>query len=539
MAREHDTGRTSGRGSCADLAPSERTLRHLIVYQAERLGSRPCVSVDDLTLSYEGLRDAAARFAGRLRASGVDRGDRVVVISENRWEILQCLVGCAWLGAIVVPINTASRGAQLEHILGNAAPRVVAAEASLLPHVTACPRPAEVEELWLIGSGAAVEWDGLDSTPFPDEADAVEPAEVGPGDALAILYTSGTTGPSKGVVCPHGQFFWWGTTVGAMLGLGPDDSLYTCLPLFHTNALNAFVQALVHDARLTVGPRFSASRFWDRVAHADATVTYLLGSMVSILAARDATPSDSAHRVRVALAPATAAELWELFRSRFGVQIVEGHGMTETNAAIGPRDGEQRPGYMGRVMPGYEARVVDELDTPVPDGSPGELVVRADQPYAFATGYWRMPQATVEAWRNLWFHTGDRVVCEDGWFRFLDRMKDAIRRRGENISAWEVEQVLHLHDRVQAAAVIPVPSPLGEDDVMACVVPRPGEAIDPVELIRFCEPRLPYFAVPRYVEVVEELPLTENGKVRKFVLRERGVTPATWDREAAGISIGR
>jgi crotonobetaine/carnitine-CoA ligase len=243
--------------------------------------------------------------------------------------------------------------------------------------------------------------------------------------------------------------------------------------------------------------------------------------------------------VRVALAPATPAELWHVFRTRFGVEIVDGHGMTETNAVIGPRDGEQRPGWMGRVMPGFEAQVVDTEDATVADGVAGELAMRAAEPYAFASGYWRMPEATVAAWRNLWFHSGDRVVAEDGWLRFLDRMKDAIRRRGENVSAWEVEQVLLQHRHVESVAVIPVPAELGEDDVMACVVPSAGVTIDLVELVQFCEPRLPYFAIPRYVEIFDELPLTENGKIQKFVLRERGVTDSTWDREAAGITVKR
>jgi crotonobetaine/carnitine-CoA ligase len=288
-----------------------------------------------------------------------------------------------------------------------------------------------------------------------------------------------------------------------------------------------------------IGPRFSASRFWQRAAAADATVTYLLGTMVSILASRAPTADDRSHRVRIALTPATPPEVWDTFRARFGVELVEGHGMTETNAVIGPRDGEQRPGWMGRVMPGFEAIVVDENDVPVPNGTAGELVMRARGPFAFASGSWRMPEATVAAWRNLWFHTGDRVVAEDGWLRFLDRMKDAIRRRGENISAWEVEQVLLQHERVESAAVIPVPFEFGEDEVMACLVPRAGARLDPIEVVRFCEPRLPHFAVPRYLEIVDSLPLTENGKVQKFLLRQRGLSSTTWDREAAGITVER
>jgi crotonobetaine/carnitine-CoA ligase len=341
-------------------------------------------------------------------------------------------------------------------------------------------------------------------------------------------------------MCPHAQFTWWGETVGAMLDLDQDDRLYTCLPLFHTNALNAFVQALMHGAHLTVGPRFSASQFWRRVIDSEATVTYLLGAMVSILSSAPSSELDRAHTVRRALAPATPSDIWEVFEDRFRISLVEAHGMTETNAVIGPRDGEQRPGRMGRVMPGFEAKVVDPSDVEVPRGTAGELIMRADHPYAFSTGYWRMPEATVAAWRNLWFHSGDRVVQdEDGYFRFLDRTKDAIRRRGENISAWEVEQVLQRHPSVETVAVIPVPSSLGEDDVMACVVPRAGETIHPADLVRFCETRIAYFAVPRYIDVVTELPLTENGKVRKFVLREQGVTSTTWDREAEGVELRR
>jgi crotonobetaine/carnitine-CoA ligase len=195
---------------------------------------------------------------------------------------------------------------------------------------------------------------------------------------------------------------------------------------------------------------------------------------------------------------------------------------------------------MGGVMPGYDAKIVDELDEEVPDGTPGELALRADHPFSFATGYWRMPEQTVEAWRNLWFHSGDRAVREpDGSFRFLDRMKDAIRRRGENISAWEVEQVLVSHPDIATAAVVPVPSDLGEDDVMAFVVTRATATVDFEGLLRYCEPRLAYFALPRYFEACDELPLTENGKVQKYLLRERGITTSAWDREAAGYVVGR
>jgi carnitine-CoA ligase len=506
----------------------------LLEEQAVRHRDRPLVVCGEETRTFRTMRDRAAELAGAFAAAGIRAGDRVGLVAENRIEALDAFVACAWLGAILVPINTGSRGPQLQHILENSGVSALAVEQAFVPQLDVVERlPDELERLWLLDSDGPDSWRGLPAEPFPRPGEAVAPAQVRPGDTLAILYTSGTTGPSKGVCCPHAQFYWWGVNTAAALRIGADDVLYTCLPLFHTNALNTFLQALVHGARFILGPRFSASEFWRRHVEAEATVTYLLGAMISILVSREPTPAEQEHRVRITLAPATSAELQATFRDRFGIEVIEGHGMTETNVVLGPRDGEQRPGTMGRVMPGFSARVVDDDDAEVPDGEPGELVMRADEPFAFATGYWQMPEQTVAAWRNLWFHSGDRVVRDaDGYFRFVDRLKDAIRRRGENVSAWEVEQVLLTHPGVAAAAVIPVPSELGEDDVMACVTARDGVGLEPEELVAHCVPRLAPFAVPRYVEIVESLPLTENGKVRKFVLRERGVTAATWDREA-------
>jgi carnitine-CoA ligase len=278
-------------------------------------------------------------------------------------------------------------------------------------------------------------------------------------------------------------------------------------------------------------PRFSASGFWPTMQATGATVVYLLGAMVPILLAQPEGAGERSHRVRIGLGPGVPASAGAAFRERTGVGLLEGYGSTETNFAIATRPDAPRAGVMGWLQPGFEARVADASDAALPDGEAGELLLRADEPYAFATGYFGMPDKTVEAWRNLWFHTGDRVVREaDGAFRFIDRMKDAIRRRGENISSYEVEQVLQSHPAVATVAVYPVQSELAEDEVMASVIAQPGCTIDPAELAAYCEARLPYFAIPRYVDVVDDLPRTENGKLQKFKLRERGVTPTTWDR---------
>ena len=234
------------------------------------------------------------------------------------------------------------------------------------------------------------------------------------------------------------------------------------------------------------------------------------------------------------------ADLGMTFAARAGVTLLEGYGSTETNFVIGASPKTQKAGTMGRIVDGFEARVVDAHDIEVPPGEAGELVLRANEPFAFATGYFAMPEKTVEAWRNLWFHTGDRVIRDkDGYFRFVDRLKDAIRRRGENISSHEVEQVLLSHPDIEMVAVYPARSELAEDEVMAAIVPAAGKTISPLNLVQYCEPRLPYFAIPRFIDFVPDLPRTENGKVQKYALRERGVTAATWDREASGYRLKR
>jgi carnitine-CoA ligase len=361
------------------------------------------------------------------------------------------------------------------------------------------------------------------------------PATLAPSDLAMILYTSGTTGPSKGVCCPHAQYFWWGVNTAALLGVKGDDVLCTSLPLFHTNAINTFYQALLTGACVRYEKRFSASGFFPALAQHRASVTYLLGAMVPILLSRPESAEERAHATRIALAPGVPAQFHETFTRRTGIHLIDGWGSTEANFVLGTTVERQKPGLMGPVSEGFAARVVDDHDNEVADGVAGELIVRADDPFAFATGYFGAPEKTVEAWRNLWFHTGDRVVREaDGFFRFVDRLKDAIRRRGENISSFEVEQVLLGHPAIANAAAFPVRSSLAEDEVMAAVVLHPGRALAPADLIAYCAPRLPYFAVPRYLEFMAELPMTENGKVQKYKLRERGVTQQTWDGDPTG-----
>lgn len=523
------------------LPPAQRTLPAMLERQTARFGERPLLRIAGRSWTHADAQRAAGGRAAALAQAGVQRGDRVAVMSGNRIEFLEIFLGCGWLGAAMVPINTASMGPQIEYFLHNSEAKLLVIEAAFVERLLAADLArTPLREIWVLDAHAADATTGVSTLSYPAAREALPPAAMQPGDPLAILYTSGTTGPAKGVVCPHAQYYWWGVNSADVLGVGGEDVLCTTLPLFHINALNTFAQAAITGCEVVFEPRFSASGFWPSMRASGATVVYLLGAMVPILLAQPEGSGERDHRVRVGLGPGVPESAGRAFLERTGVRLLEGYGSTETNFAIATAPDSPRGGVMGWLRPGFQARVANEDDVALPDGEAGELLLRADEPHAFASGYFNMPEKTVEAWRNLWFHTGDRVVREaDGAFRFVDRIKDAIRRRGENISSFEVEQVLLSHPAVAACAVYPVRSELAEDEVMAALVAREGQRLDPAELLAFCETRLPYFALPRYVDLLPDLPRTENGKVQKYKLRERGVTAVTWDRGPGGRTPGK
>jgi crotonobetaine/carnitine-CoA ligase len=527
------------------MAPRDRTLPRMLQRQAALRPGKRLLTIGQVRWTHADAVVMAAGRAGALRAAGVKRGDRVAFMCGNRVEALELFLACAWLGAAAVPINTGSMGPQIRYLLENSGATLFAIEQQYLERLASVVlRDGFAPRVWVIAgsehgeaSGSA---GGLATAPYPEAADPVLPEDVLPSDPIAILYTSGTTGPAKGVICPHGQYYWFGMNSALMLGVQEHDVLSTTLPLFHINALNTFAQASIVGCEAVFHRRFSASRFWESSQACGATVIYLLGAMVPMLLAQPASLAEKQHAVRIGLGGGAPAAAIDQFLARTGIPLVEGYASTETSVVITSPPQNTRRGVMGWLRPGFHARVVDEQDAEVPRGEAGELVLRADEPFAFSNGYFGMPEKTVEAWRNLWFHTGDRVVQEqDGAFRFLDRMKDAIRRRGENVSAYEVEQVLLSHAQVAIAAVFPVRSDLAEDEVMAAIVPKEGELLDLQELADFCERRLPYFAVPRYFDVVRGMPRTENGKVQKFKLREQGRTETSWERPSATARRGR
>ncbi|WP_417515701.1 AMP-binding protein [Minwuia sp.] len=534
------------------------TMVHLVRKQAERFGDRTYMSFDTgLTLTYAGLNAQADRLAAALAARGVGRDDRVFCFVKNRAEFMIALFGIMKAGAIFVPINTELKGAFLQHQLRNAEPKVALVDTDLVHHfdgvdagdaapahvvIVAGAVPADMPDA-LAGAQAATFDDFLasgDGEPVPDSLPTIH-------DTAAIMYTSGTTGPAKGVLLPHGHFYVWLERQIAKIGQTEDDVYYICMPLFHVNALN--LQALgtfMAGGRAHVVQRFSPNRWLDDVIDSGATLTNLLGVMPEFVFNTAPDPRDRDHALRLVLAVPISTEWGAAMQDRFGFTIVQGFGMTEVGMTAWGDTGESglEPGCAGYIDEDfYEVRIGDpETDVPVGVDQVGELLIRPKYAGIFSAGYYRMPERTVEAWRNLWFHTGDACrIDAKGRLHYVDRIKDCIRRRGENISAFEVEQVINGHPDIAESAVVgvKVEGAGGEEEVMAVIVEQPGKSVAETDLLDFCTPRMPRYAVPRFVLKIAELDKTASGKLRKGDLRDAGVTGDTWDRETVGYEVAR
>jgi len=494
---------------------------------------------------------AAETICGALVAAGAGTGDRVVIMAANSSQFVRTWLATAVGGLVEVPINTAYEGEFLRHQVATVGPRwAVIDDVHAARFVAIAEHASGIERFWVIDTGqraAAIEllrshgW-AADAWEALEEATRLELLAPAPESLAAIFFTSGTTGPSKGVAMPHAQMYFFGAEVVSLTRLTSADTYLTVTPLFHGNAqFMAAYPALIAGARLVVRPKFSASRWVDQVRENGVTVTNLLGVMMDFAWKQAARPDDADNLVRCIFAAPTASSIVDDFRKRFGIEaFVEVFGLTETSAPILSPYGEPRPDGAAGLLASdwFDIRLVDpETDEEVPVGTVGELVVRPKQPWTCSMGYYGMPEKTVDAWRNLWFHTGDALRRDaEGWYYFVDRYKDALRRRGENISSYEVEQAILAHPAVLECAVVGVAADIeaGEDEVMAVVVcSRP---VDVAEIWGWCDGRIPAFAIPRFVRFVDELPKTPSQKVRKAVLRDEGRTDQTYDRAPAAAA---
>ncbi len=480
--------------------------------------------------------ETRARMEGAaelLTEKNVRRGDHVAVWLPNGADLFQLWLACSHVGAVFIPLNTDYRGSILGHALSECAPELLVLHPSLADRLDLLDRyPAN--SVLICGESKASIYPALGGLPT-SAREPIEAAQLEPWDPHMVIFTSGTTGASKGVLCPYGHIY---STAQATYGyLNDQDTMLTELPIFHVGGAASVVAALCNGSRLAIYPGFSTHSYWDRVAAVAATSTSgLIGSMADFLASTPVTEQDADNSLRIMTLMLTEQAMG--VAKRFDFQTLSGFNMTELSGPLITELDCQVAGSLGRPRTGCECRVVDEHDMLCPDGEVGELVVRHEHPWTLFAGYLNRPDATADAWRNGWFHTGDLVRKDSsGNYFYVDRKKDAIRRRGENVSSAEVEAEALAHPQVQEACAVAVPSEQAEDEILLAYVS--SESLAPKALAEFLVPRMPHFMVPRYFRAVSELPRTPTNKVRKVAVRETGITEDTWDREAHGMVLKR
>lgn len=523
----------------------------------DALAARVASDPDGPFLDFEGVSyparrvdEESNRIAHALAAGGVARGDRVASLLENGPAQVVTFFAALKLGAVAVPINTAYKGEFLRHqladsgasafvVLGDFASRVQDLDPATLPDLRAVIVVGPPDHV--VDRFTVQDWDAALASGSAETRPAVG---LKPSDLACFIYTAGTTGPSKGCTISHHYVTSLARQIARAWGRRPDDIVFTPLPLFHLNAITiAVVGTLLVGGSASISRRFSVSGFWPEVARTNATIASMLGSIMALIGNAPDHPQQTGHHLRLAAGAPVSPELDRTWNERFGTDTFSGgYGLTEASliAAL-PPGVKNKPGAMG--MPNYEefdVRLVDDDDMEVPVGEIGEIIARPKQPNGIFLGYWNRPEATLEVFRNLWFHTGDLGrLDDDGFIFFVDRKKDALRRRGENISSFEMEAVFRQHHAINDLAVHAVPSPMGEDDVKVTMVLKEGQSITEEEICRWCVDKVPYFAVPRYFEFRDDLPRNPVGRVLKYQLRDEGVTDGTWDREAAGFTFER
>jgi carnitine-CoA ligase len=510
-------------------------------------GSRMFLDFSGDHYSYADIERESTRLARGLIALGISRGDAVASILDNNLHAVLSWFAINKAGAISVPVNTAYKGEFLRHQLNDCGATVVIAEADYALRVVEVQDGLSSVKTLIQREGEMVKTSRLRVLALDDMfASSSEPLADSnlPTDLAMLIYTAGTTGPSKGCMISHNYVCNLGRQVVLTEDRHQDDCNWTALPLFHMNATGgSILSCMFVGARVAIFPRFSVSRFWPDIRRSGATVASLLGSMITFLAEAEDTEDSRAcfgqlHTVRGSPFPAALQEKW---KKRFGVRRAgsNSYGLTEAARVTGSRhDEDAPPGSSGRPNADFDVRIFDDDDNELPPGDAGEIVVRPRRPHVMFDGYWNRPADTLRIMRNMWLHSGDiGKFDQDGYLYFVDRKKDYLRRRGENISTFEVETGLRDHPEVADVAVHAVFSESGEDDVKATIVLKSAGAVTEEMLCRWAIERLPYFTIPRYFEFRPDLPRNPLGRVLKYQLREEGCTPTTWDREKAGLQV--
>lgn len=513
-----------------------QTLPELLAERVARYGNREFMHFGQDVFGFEDIVTISQKIAKGLQDQGVKKGDKVALMMSNRPEFLFSWFALSMLGAVEVPINTAHKGTLLSYLLAQSETRLLLADAQfqaqLKPILSELP---ELQQLIILD-------DDIEDLAKPcihfnklldNQGDYTKP-QLSAEDPIAIMFTSGTTGPSKGAVVPQQYPLSMGTIVASCAAYTEADCLYNALPLFHGNAqFLSTIPALLSGAKMVLAKRFSASSFWSDIRHYGCTEFNYIGGILPILLKAEPSAEDRNNSLRVMVGAGAPKDLSAEFEQRFDLKLVEAYGMSEIGIPITNFINHRKLGSCGYQHPDYDVILMTDEGKKAEVNQPGELLIRPKKFNGMMLEYYRMPEKTIEAWSNLWFHTGDYLMQdEDGCFYFLDRKKDALRRRGENISSYEVEKEINSHPDVLESAAIAVKSELGEDEVMVVVCTRPDAQLSAPQLIDHCQANMAYFMVPRFVRFIEQMPKTPTERIQKFELRQQGVTADTFDREA-------
>ncbi|SFD43126.1 crotonobetaine/carnitine-CoA ligase [Lentibacillus persicus] len=520
------------------------TFGAIAEFRAKEYQEKRFIRFEKKDLTYNQFHFGGNKVANAFTKLNLIKGDKCAVMLPNCPEFLITWLGLTRIGVVEVPVNTGLRGDLLAHVLNQAECKAIVIDAEWVNRIPEIHAELEFLE-HVIVLGESKQQPNILTYSFQQLIDNASDDKVNvpiePSDRSLILFTSGTTGPSKGAVLSHRANFTLSRTCCDLMDYSPHDRLFTMFPLYHVNARYATIlAALLAGSDVVMHNRFSASRFWDVCRREQITTFNYMGSLLTILMKQPERPDDKDNPVRQIQGAPCPPQIYESFQERFDIKITEAYGSTEVGLATVNRAETFRKGSCGKAVPNFEVEIHDENGETCPPNTAGEIVVRPKEPSIMFSEYFGMPEATIKSWKNLWFHTGDRGrMDEDGYFYFVDRQKDVVRRRGENISSYEVERTINKHPKVQDTAIIGVPSELTEEEVMAVVSVRDGMELTPEELLDACQDGLPHFAVPRYVRFVKEFPRTPSQRIEKYKLRKQGVTSDTWDRDETGYKVAR
>ena len=541
----------------SNLPLVERTVGRILARQADRFADKNFIeTTSGDCISYRDMHLRSNQFAQGAAAFGIEYQEPVLVMLPDTIDYVTVWCGLAKRGAIEVPINLAYRKNILKRLCNDSTAKRIIIDcqyverleeiADDLEHLDCVILYAEDQKLDSYGTlppklAQTYQVAGFEDL-FSDISTDFEPAPQF-SDLVGIMYTSGTTGASKGVSTTHSHSFCYADGAAEIFYLSEEDRFYTAgLPLFHlAGQWGVCFASMIYGATVVLRKGYRNDNSWPDIAEHSCTVVFLLGAIANFLWQQPKLPEDSETPLKkVGMFPVMTEH--KQFRERFGVEISTGYGSTESPCPVIHHFDEPLPNHqcVGFPTGRYDVKILDENDQVCTTGTVGEICTRPRAPWEIMLNYWRQPEYTAKVFRNLWYHTGDAGYQDDeGRLFFVDRLTDSMRRRGENISSMEVEDEVNQHPDVLECAVFPVLAEHSEQEVMVVITPQPDVTIEPEKLIRFLDQRMAYFMIPRYIEFTAAIPKTPTGKMEKYKLRAKGITPSTWDRVAAGIKLSR